>query len=89
MKTFSVNNKSPLTPCPRLWSLHVEPSGDVNLCGCRTNYNYGENSPLKIGNINNSPLEEIVQSKSVERLRRSFFTGKLNEICSNCSWYGN
>ena len=89
MKTLKIKNKGPLTPCPRLWSIHVEPSGDVNLCGCRTNYNYGQKNPLKIGNINNSSLDEILKSKSVKKLRRSFLTGNLNEICANCSWYGN
>ena len=77
-----------LRPCPRLWNIHVE-KGDVNLCGCRTNYDYGEKSPLKIGNLNESSLQEILNSKSVNKLRKSFLTGKINPICANCSWYGN
>ena len=89
MKTIKIKNIAPLAPCPRLWNIHVEPSGDVNLCGCRTNYDYGEKSPLKIGNLNESSLQEILNSKSVNKLRKSFLTGKINPICANCSWYGN
>ena len=88
MNLVKVKNKAPLAPCHRLWNIHIEPSGDVNLCGCRTNYSYEKESPLKIGSLNKSTLEEIINSKKAKELKKSFITGKLNDICANCTWYG-
>ena len=88
MQTIKKVNTAPLLPCPRLWSIHIEPTGDVNLCGCRTNYTYEEN-PLKVGNLNDSSLKQILKSKKIFKIRESFLKGGINDICRNCTWYGN
>ena len=86
MDVKSQVNHSPIFPCTRLWNIQVEPSGNVNLCGCRANYN-DEISPLYLGNINNNSLENIIKSPKAKAIRQSFFTGNLNDLCKNCSWY--
>ena len=86
MEVKSQVNQPPIFPCTRLWNIQIEPSGNVNLCGCRTNYN-DDTNPLYLGNINDNSLENIVKSPKAKALRQSFLTGGLNNLCKNCSWY--
>ena len=72
-------------PCHNLYTLSILGSGDVRLCGCRVkNTIYDE---LVIGNINQTPLEEIMKSKKWTEIISEFGKGNLPEVCKGCSFY--
>ena len=74
------------TPCRQLWNfLYVSWDGDVMPC-CMDPLRR-----LKIGNLNQSSLEELWKGSLIQELRHIHLQGKYNEIplCSGCAnwWY--
>jgi radical SAM protein with 4Fe4S-binding SPASM domain len=78
--------KNFFAPCKNLYkSLSIFPDGSVRLCGCRIkNSIYDE---LLIGNMNNKTLKEIILSKKVTGIQKSFLDNNPPKICRNCSLY--
>lgn len=69
-------------PCPALWSLMVIfANGDVPLC----NVDYGNKYP--VGNVGESSISEVWQSKEQNRRRQLHLDGKRSEIpmCISCN----
>ena len=59
--------------------------GTVNACACRD-----VNATLKIGNINNQKLKDIVspnKNKTYKELIDNQQMGKFNPICTSCDYY--
>lgn len=75
-----VKNK---TFCIAPWMhMHVEPSGDVQLC-CASNWKHEHQRSL--GNLNNSTPEEIWNSDQYRSVRRKMLAGiEIPEYCSPC-----
>lgn len=77
--------KKMFIPCANLNSLSIFPDGSVRLCGCRVKKSiYDE---LLVGNINKNSLLELINSKKVVRIKKSFFNNNPPDICKNCSFY--
>lgn len=71
--------------CAAPWrGLHINPTGDVKTC-CAGN-------PKMLGNLNQSSIEEIINSPKLQEIRNSIKQGIPHEYCSNCvqaERYGN
>jgi len=71
-------------PCAGLWKtpmVHV--NGDVTTC-C-----LDESLTNKLGNLNNSTLEELWNSPKINSWRRAQIEGRFEEsgpLCSQCNW---
>jgi MoaA/NifB/PqqE/SkfB family radical SAM enzyme len=65
--------------------LQIMSDGTVNACACRD-----VNATLKIGNINNQKLKDIVspnKNKTYKELIDNQQMGKFNPICTSCDYY--
>jgi len=71
-------------PCNALYTLSVQPNGDVRLCGCRCLNTLKDE--LVIGNLNKSSLKEIVSSRKWKKIIRDFRYSPPR-VCDNCSFY--
>jgi MoaA/NifB/PqqE/SkfB family radical SAM enzyme len=71
------------TFCVAPWvHMHIEPTGDVQLC-CASNWKHDFNRSL--GNLNNSTPLEIWNSDQYKHVRTSMIKGKmLDDYCSPC-----
>ena len=78
---------APLSPCSRLRSIYVDPSGTVRLCGCRTNYSDNISDSLELGSIYESTLLDLYTSSQASGIRNSFLLGNINKLCAGCTWY--
>jgi radical SAM protein with 4Fe4S-binding SPASM domain len=77
--------KKTFIPCKNLNALSIFPDGSVRLCGCRVKTSiYDE---LLIGNIKNNSLLELINSKKVLNIKKSFLSDNPPKICKNCSFY--
>ncbi len=69
--------KDELPPC--LWPFHsvaVDEEGDVHLCPC------GQWTEMEaVGNVHESPLEDIWNSERAVEYRRGFFDGRYAKLC--------
>jgi radical SAM protein with 4Fe4S-binding SPASM domain len=72
-------------PCKSLNFLSIFPDGSVRLCGCRVKESIYDD--LLIGNIKNNSLLELINSKKVIKIKKSFLNNNPPEICKNCSFY--
>lgn len=72
-------------PCANLFNFMVRYDGSVRLCGCRLKDT--ESDELVVGNIFQSPLEEISRSKKVHEIIDGFYHGKRPSTCEQCSFY--
>ncbi|VVB78749.1 Radical SAM superfamily protein [uncultured archaeon] len=75
-------NESSNEPCVSLWStMVVHFDGNVPLCGC------DYNNKVLFGNIYDSTIQEVWQSKKFQDLREIHSSGKKNDIslCLGCS----
>ena len=84
LKDYEAVSKSyePNLPCVALWSLMVFfANGDVPLC----NVDYNNKFPL--GNVMNTSIRELWQSKIAEERREWHLNNKKNkiELCKNCN----
>lgn len=72
-------------PCRMFNTLSIFPDGSVRLCGCRVKNSIYDD--LLIGNIKNNSLLELINSKKVINIKKSFKNNNPPEICKNCSFY--
>lgn len=73
-------------PCVNLFNGPIVlPDGTVMACSCVAAMDAV--ADLSIGNILDSSLREIWQSKRLKELRASFGTGSLNKTCAGCDMY--
>lgn len=79
------NFKKLIFPCRMLNNLSIFPDGSVRLCGCRVKKSIYDD--LIIGNIKNNSLINIINSKKIIDIKKSFLKNKAPEICKNCSFY--
>lgn len=71
--------------CVKLFdSFQVTASGIVNGCSCRD-----VDSALKIGDLNEKPLREIVAPSNPEYIKiiEEQQSGKFRDVCKNCDYY--
>jgi radical SAM protein with 4Fe4S-binding SPASM domain len=73
MSSDYLKNKS-LCPLP-FSGLYINPEGMVRCCSI---------SRVKIGNLNTTPLEEIVNSSTVKKIRREMLDNKFPANCADC-----
>jgi len=80
MNTKNYNNN---VFCIAPWiHMHVEPSGDIQLC-CASNYKHEHRKSL--GNLNTNNPEEIWNNSTYKNVRKSMLDNqKLNDFCSPC-----
>jgi len=63
--------------CAAPWrGLHINPTGDVKTC-CAGN-------PNMLGNLNQQPIHEILNSDVLKQIRSSIAQGKPHRYCNNC-----
>lgn len=63
--------------CAAPWrGLHINPRGDVKTC-CA-------GDPNMLGNLNNNSIEEILNSESMQEIRKSVASGQAHSYCKNC-----
>lgn len=62
--------------------IRIIPSGDVFPC-CR-----GWDADLRMGNVNEAPIEEIWNGPEYALLREEFSSGQLRPICASCTLSG-
>jgi radical SAM protein with 4Fe4S-binding SPASM domain len=84
MSLKKIQNKV-FIPCRMLNTLSIFPDGSVRLCGCRVKESIYDD--LLIGNIKNNSLLELINSKKVIKIKKSFLNNNPPEICKNCSFY--
>ena len=63
--------------CAAPWrGLHINPQGSVKTC-CA-------GDPNMLGNLNNQPIEQILNSKLLAEIRTELSQGRAHKYCSNC-----
>ena len=79
--------KKPKVPCIGLWQFFVEWDGSVRLCGCR--FYEKEQDDLKIGNVNEEKLGEILSYDRIKKVMDKFDGDHqcLPDVCKNCTLY--
>lgn len=72
--------------CHRLYTLGILYDGVVRLCNCR--YQGGDitNDGLYLGNLNSEPLDKILQSHLISKIRNEF-SNSTPDVCKNCQFY--
>ncbi|MBI3999789.1 MAG: radical SAM protein [Candidatus Omnitrophica bacterium] len=77
--------QSKRVPC---WILYQSPQvladGEVTACGCR---DLEGTSELRLGNIHERSLAEILDEKKLEILRNRFLEGNPPDVCRDCKFY--
>ena len=73
MSVKYLKNKS-LCPLP-FAGLYIAPNGDAQCCSI---------SQEKLGNVNNTPIEKIINSDKVKKIRREMLDEKFPANCSEC-----
>lgn len=74
-RIFPLKRRSGICVAPWIGQLIIRFNGDVRLC-CALDDTFG--------NINDSSLEEIWNSKKIKRIRQSFREGKFPRMCEYC-----
>jgi radical SAM protein with 4Fe4S-binding SPASM domain len=77
LKLFNKFIKKKTYFCEEPWVgiFSVRTNGDIICCPC-----YAQ---VRIGNLNQSSMQEIWNSEKIIQMRRSFKKGKLPEVCKN------
>jgi radical SAM protein with 4Fe4S-binding SPASM domain len=71
------------SPCFELYRrVHVLADGNVGACIC-----VDLESEIKIGNINEQPLQKIWQGEKLKQYRSEWTKGNLPEVCKTCTRY--
>lgn len=63
----------------------ILPNGDVRVCNCR--YYQTERDELVVGNINDTPLADILYSDRLKQLIDNTTRGNWPRTCQDCSFY--
>lgn len=75
-------------PCRGLSHYFVEHQGNVRLCGCR--FLKTEDDGLVVGNVNNTPLADILTGPRIIEVMEKFKSGEssgLPDVCRDCTLY--
>lgn len=87
MKPRTVKKKCGI-PCFSLDTFFIEHQGNVRMCGCR--FLNKEDDGLVVGNINKTPLKEILAPANLYPLYNRFFDKDKDnspDVCQNCTLY--
>jgi radical SAM protein with 4Fe4S-binding SPASM domain len=72
-------------PCSVLYQAPIVLSdGTVTACGCR---DLEGTSELRLGNVKEQPLPEILSAQKMEKLRQRFIENNLPDVCRDCRHY--
>ena len=77
--------KSRRIPCTILYQgPHVLADGTITACGCR---DLEGTSELRLGNLRQSSMAQILGGGKLEGLRQRFLDGDLPDVCRDCKHY--
>lgn len=77
--------RSKRIPCTMLYKgPHVLADGTITACGCR---DLEGTSELRLGNLRENSMAEILGGGKLEGLRQRFLDGNLPDVCRDCKHY--
>ncbi len=77
--------KSKRIPCTILYKgPHVLADGTITACGCR---DLEGTSELRLGNLRENFMAQILSGGKLEGLRQRFLAGDLPDVCRDCKYY--
>ncbi|MBO1066295.1 MULTISPECIES: radical SAM protein [Nostocales] len=86
MELLHTELSGPIQPCSRIYNAQIVVDGSIRLCGARIDNGNNEDE-LKIGHISELSLTAAYNSPKAKKIRDSFRSGNLLNICQKCSWY--
>jgi len=72
-------------PCRNLTTISILPNGDIRPCGCRCLDTLKDE--LVIGNIKDTSLKDLYNSKKLKKIMKGFEKGQFPKVCNNCGLY--